>query len=54
MTAITHRPLTDSADSLLRFALRADATLCAGTGLLGSLFGVGAVYFISFLLLFLP
>lgn len=34
MTAITHRPLTDSADSLLRFALRADATLCAGTGML--------------------
>jgi len=45
MTAtITTRPLSDSYkhgprrggsdDSLLRFALRADATLCAGTGLL--------------------
>jgi hypothetical protein len=35
MTAtLTTRPLSDSADSLLRFALRADATLCAGTGLL--------------------
>jgi len=32
MTAITHRPA--AADSeLLRFALRADATLCAGLGL---------------------
>lgn len=28
------RPLSDSSDSLLRFAMRADATLCAGTGLL--------------------
>ena len=35
MTAtITTRPLSDSSDSLLRFAMRADATLCAGTGLL--------------------
>jgi hypothetical protein len=38
MTAINPRPLTkalsDSTDSLLRFALRADATLCAGVGLL--------------------
>jgi hypothetical protein len=33
MTAITTRPAADS-DSLLRFALRADATLCAGLGLL--------------------
>lgn len=29
----TTRPLSDSSDSLLRFAMRADATLCAGTGL---------------------
>jgi hypothetical protein len=34
MTAITNRPVTESTDSLLRFALRADATLCAGLGLL--------------------
>jgi hypothetical protein len=34
MTAITTRPVRDSHDSLLRFALRADATLCAGLGLL--------------------
>jgi hypothetical protein len=34
MTAITKRPVTESTDSLLRFALRADATLCAGLGLL--------------------
>ncbi|WP_066898927.1 hypothetical protein [Mycolicibacterium houstonense] len=34
MTAIVTRPLSDSTDSLLRFALRADATLCAGVGLL--------------------
>jgi hypothetical protein len=35
MTAtFTPRPLADSSDSLLRFALRADATLCAGLGLL--------------------
>jgi hypothetical protein len=34
MTAIVTRPLSDSTDSLLRFAMRADATLCAGTGLL--------------------
>ncbi len=32
MTAITTRPLSDSTDSLLRFAVRLDATL---TGLLG-------------------
>ncbi len=32
MTAIATRPLSDSTDSLLRFALRLDATL---TGLLG-------------------
>ncbi|MGV0738336.1 hypothetical protein ABQF35_13750 [Mycobacterium syngnathidarum] len=40
MTATLHQPLTDFAttapaqDSLLRFALRADATVCAGVGLL--------------------
>jgi hypothetical protein len=44
MTAITNRPVAESidnvaagagpGDSLLRFALRADATLCAGLGLL--------------------
>ncbi|KWX25570.1 membrane protein [Mycolicibacterium wolinskyi] len=34
MTAIVTPPLSDSTDSLLRFALRADATLCAGVGLL--------------------
>lgn len=31
---LRHRPLADSSDSLLRFAMRADATLCAGLGLL--------------------
>lgn len=35
MTAtMTSRPLSDSSDSLLRFAMRADATGCAGLGLL--------------------
>ena len=34
MTAINTRPVRDSTDSLLRFALRADATVCAGVGLL--------------------
>jgi hypothetical protein len=44
MTAFTNRPVTETVnnvaagaaptDSLLRFALRADATLCAGLGLL--------------------
>ena len=35
MTAtITTRPLYDSSDSLLRFAIRVDATACAGLGLL--------------------
>jgi hypothetical protein len=35
MTAtLTTRPLSDSSDSLLRFALRVDATACAGLGLL--------------------
>lgn len=34
MTAIVTRPLSDSTDSLLRFALRADATVCAAFGLL--------------------
>jgi hypothetical protein len=33
MTAVTTRPVRESTDSLLRFALRADATLCAGLGL---------------------
>jgi hypothetical protein len=35
MTAtLTTRPLSDSTDSLLRFAIRADSTVCAGLGLL--------------------
>ncbi|WP_422745306.1 hypothetical protein ACN27E_23980 [Mycobacterium sp. WMMD1722] len=34
MTAIATRPFSDSTDSLLRFAMRADATLCAAAGLL--------------------
>ena len=35
MTAtVSYRPLSDSSDSLLRFAMRADATVCAGLGLL--------------------
>lgn len=40
MTATLHQPLADPTtgaavgDSLLRFALRADATVCAGVGLL--------------------
>jgi hypothetical protein len=34
MTAINTRPVAESTDSLLRFALRADATLCAALGLL--------------------
>jgi hypothetical protein len=33
MTAVTHPPLADSSDSLLRFAMRTDATGCAGLGL---------------------
>jgi hypothetical protein len=33
MTAINTRPVRESTDALLRFALRADATLCAGLGL---------------------
>jgi hypothetical protein len=33
MTAINTRPVRESTDSLLRLALRADATLCAGVGL---------------------
>jgi hypothetical protein len=32
-TSIVTRPLSDSTDSLLRFAVRADATLCAALGL---------------------
>ncbi|MCK0172964.1 MULTISPECIES: hypothetical protein [Mycobacteriaceae] len=34
MAAVITRPLSDSSDSLLRFAMRADATVCAGVGLL--------------------
>ena len=34
MTAITTRSVRESTDSLLRFALRADATLCGALGLL--------------------
>lgn len=41
MTVLTHRPLRDNGvparprpDALLRFAMRLDATLCAGAGLL--------------------
>jgi hypothetical protein len=35
MTAtVTTPPLSDSSDSLLRFAMRVDATACAGLGLL--------------------
>lgn len=34
MTAITNRPRAAADDSLLRFAMRADATLCAALGLL--------------------
>lgn len=37
MTAITTRPLQPESDALLRFALRADATLCAALGLLISM-----------------
>jgi hypothetical protein len=37
MTAINTRPVRESTDALLRFALRADATLCAGLGLLVAL-----------------
>lgn len=33
MATITHRPLSDSTDSLLRFALRADGTLTGIAGL---------------------
>ena len=33
VTALTTRPVRESTDSLLRFALRADATLCAALGL---------------------
>jgi hypothetical protein len=33
MTAINTRPVRESTDLLLRFALRADATLCGGVGL---------------------
>ncbi|MDT5288249.1 MAG: hypothetical protein QOF88_3138, partial [Mycobacterium sp.] len=34
MTSITTRPVFDSTDSLLRLAMRTDATLCAAVGLL--------------------
>lgn len=36
MTAIATRPLYDSTDSLLRFAMRADATLTGVLGLIGA------------------
>ncbi|HEU4362709.1 MAG TPA: hypothetical protein VFR27_14575 [Mycobacterium sp.] len=36
MTAIATRPLSDSTDSLLRFAMRADATLTGFLGLAGA------------------
>jgi hypothetical protein len=36
MTAIATRPLSDSTDSLLRFAMRADATLTGFLGLVGA------------------
>lgn len=38
MTAITTRPTATSKDALLRFALRADATLTAAAGLLVAIF----------------
>jgi hypothetical protein len=38
MTAIQSRPLSTSTDALLRFALRADATLTGLAGLAGALF----------------
>jgi hypothetical protein len=34
MTAINTRPVRESTDALLRFTLRADATLCGAVGLL--------------------
>lgn len=34
MTVLATRPLSSSSDALLRFAMRADATLCAAAGLL--------------------
>ena len=37
MTAITTRALSDSSDSLLRFAMRTDAVLVGFTGLAGAL-----------------
>jgi hypothetical protein len=47
MTAITTRPVDQSTDSLLRFALRADATLCAGIGLfVAALVAYGALLFV--------
>jgi hypothetical protein len=38
MTALTTRPLSSSTDALLRFALRADATITGFAGLLGAAF----------------
>ena len=38
MTALTARPLSSSADALLRFALRADATVTGFAGLLAAAF----------------
>lgn len=37
MTAITTGPLTASSAALLRFAMRADATICAALGLVAAL-----------------
>ena len=36
-TRVVTPPLSDSSDSLLRFALRVDGTLCAGVGLLAAM-----------------
>lgn len=38
MTALTTRPISSSTDALLRFALRADATITGFAGLLGAAF----------------
>jgi hypothetical protein len=38
MTAVTTRPLSSSTDALLRFALRADATITGVVGLIGAAF----------------
>ncbi|MDT5135352.1 MAG: hypothetical protein QOE41_4663 [Mycobacterium sp.] len=38
MTTVTTRPISSSTDALLRFALRADATITGFAGLLGAAF----------------